>query len=325
MSLFPVSAAPESNNLVEFKAGKMTMDDNKLVTADERKGKIFLYVADDGLLHFCWQERANNVAQPEDDLIIFPGQCDFKKCKSAPEESRVAIFSFCDSDRKIFYWMQDPDSSQDQRLWNRVNAILNADDPKDAGDGMPEEPNGDAGQGGTGAGESTEDARDADANDATDGQGGDAMDTEEGGTGAGEGGAAPGGATDMSSAMRSMGIDWGQLGQQIGAMGQQGPRDISLMDVISADSMSSTLDDDTVLSRLVEHLPPSLSKTRGELLETYRSAQFSQAVGIVEYAIHTGDFGAVAAELGLDFQQIMTPTVDSFLTALQNKHATTST
>ena len=51
-----------SKNLVEFKAGKMTMK-GKTVTADKRKGFLYVYQSDDELMHLCWRERQKTTAE----------------------------------------------------------------------------------------------------------------------------------------------------------------------------------------------------------------------------------------------------------------------
>ena len=51
-----------SKNLVEFKAGKMTLKGNK-VYPDNRKGLIYVYQSDDSLMHFCWKDRTSGVVE----------------------------------------------------------------------------------------------------------------------------------------------------------------------------------------------------------------------------------------------------------------------
>lgn len=41
------------------------------VTADKRKGQVYVHQAEDSLIHFCWKDRTSG--NVEDDLIIFPG------------------------------------------------------------------------------------------------------------------------------------------------------------------------------------------------------------------------------------------------------------
>lgn len=45
-------------NLVEFRAGKMKLN-GKTVTADKRKGLVYIYQSDDSLMHFCWKDRTS--------------------------------------------------------------------------------------------------------------------------------------------------------------------------------------------------------------------------------------------------------------------------
>lgn len=71
-----VTAGSTSGNrhLVEFKAGRMNLV-GKMVHPDQRKGLLYVYSAEDGLIHFCWKDRSNN--NVEDDLIIFPDVSSF--------------------------------------------------------------------------------------------------------------------------------------------------------------------------------------------------------------------------------------------------------
>ena len=70
MALFGNTAAlASSKNLVEFRAGKMHLR-GTTVTADKRKGLLYIYQSDDSLMHFCWKDRTSGTV--EDDLIIFP-------------------------------------------------------------------------------------------------------------------------------------------------------------------------------------------------------------------------------------------------------------
>lgn len=55
-------------NLVEFKAGKMTMK-GKMVYPDIRKGQLYVYQSDDSLMHFCWKDRVSGYV--EDVKIYF--------------------------------------------------------------------------------------------------------------------------------------------------------------------------------------------------------------------------------------------------------------
>lgn len=52
----------QSKNLVEFKAGKMTMK-GKMVHPDKRKGLLYVLQSDDSLMHFCWKDRTSGTVE----------------------------------------------------------------------------------------------------------------------------------------------------------------------------------------------------------------------------------------------------------------------
>jgi 26S proteasome regulatory subunit N13 len=111
----------QSKYLVEFRAGKMTARDNT-ITANRKKGLVYLNQTDDNLMHFCWKDRTSGAV--EDDLIIFPDDAEFKKvaqCKTG----RVYVLLFKSSNRRCFYWMQEPSEDRDDELCRKVNEYLN--------------------------------------------------------------------------------------------------------------------------------------------------------------------------------------------------------
>lgn len=126
-SIFGNSASANARNLVEFKAGRMNLVDaaggaSKMVHPDSRKGLVYIYSADDGLIHFCWKDRTTGLI--EDDLIVFPDDCEFKKvdqCKTG----RVYVLKFKSSTRKLFFWCQEPDVEKDEENCRRINEIMN--------------------------------------------------------------------------------------------------------------------------------------------------------------------------------------------------------
>lgn len=110
-----------NRHLVEFRAGRMNMV-GKMVNPDTRKGMVYLYQAEDQLIHFCWKDRSNG--KVEDDLIIFPDDCEFKRidqCKTG----RVFLLKFKSSSRRLFFWMQEPKTDKDEEYCRRVNDIMN--------------------------------------------------------------------------------------------------------------------------------------------------------------------------------------------------------
>ncbi|CAL1680380.1 unnamed protein product [Lasius platythorax] len=110
-----------SKNLVEFKAGKMTVK-GKMVYPDTRKGQLYVHQSDDSLMHFCWKDRTTGVV--EDDLIIFPDDCEFKhvpQCKTG----RVYLLRFKSSSKKFFFWLQDLKTDKDEEHCRKINDVLN--------------------------------------------------------------------------------------------------------------------------------------------------------------------------------------------------------
>lgn len=61
-ALFGTSSRSTSKNLVEFRAGKMFMKE-KMVHPDKRKGLLYVYQADDSLMHFCWKDRTTGTVE----------------------------------------------------------------------------------------------------------------------------------------------------------------------------------------------------------------------------------------------------------------------
>ncbi|KAL0116639.1 hypothetical protein PUN28_009938 [Cardiocondyla obscurior] len=94
----------------------------KMVYPDTRKGQLYVYQSDDSLMHFCWKDRTTGVV--EDDLIIFPDDCEFKhvpQCKTG----RVYLLRFKSSNKKFFFWLQDLKTDKDEEHCRKINDVLN--------------------------------------------------------------------------------------------------------------------------------------------------------------------------------------------------------
>lgn len=110
-----------NRHLVEFRAGRMNLT-NKMVHPDQRKGMVYVYQADDGLIHFCWKDRTTG--NVEDDLIVFPDDCEFKKIDNV-KNGRVFLLKFKSSSRRLFFWMQEPKTDKDEEWCRRINEVIN--------------------------------------------------------------------------------------------------------------------------------------------------------------------------------------------------------
>ncbi|EPT26920.1 adhesion regulating molecule region protein, putative [Toxoplasma gondii ME49] len=128
------SVSPES---VSFRAGKCRINGN-LVSPDTRKGRLQIGEGEDGLTHVRWINRENQ--QTEDDLIVINDAY----LERVPEctTGRVYCLRFTSSDKKMLFWMQEPDASKDHALIEQFNARAG---------GVPAASNGDTETGASGS------------------------------------------------------------------------------------------------------------------------------------------------------------------------------
>ncbi|KRX21732.1 Proteasomal ubiquitin receptor ADRM1 [Trichinella nelsoni] len=118
MALFSNRREQSSPFLIEFRAGKMQLR-GTTVYPDHRKGLVYVHQSEDSLMHFCWKDRTTGV-----DLILFPEDVEFvpvPQCNSG----RVFLLKFKNSNRRMFFWMQEPQSNRDEEYCRRVNELLN--------------------------------------------------------------------------------------------------------------------------------------------------------------------------------------------------------
>ncbi|KAG7477904.1 hypothetical protein MATL_G00074430 [Megalops atlanticus] len=120
-SLVSGSRGSSSKNLVEFRAGKMTLK-GSTVTPDKRKGLVYIQQTDDSLIHFCWKDRTSG--NVDDDLIIFPDDCEFKRVNQCTT-GRVYVLKFKAGSKRLFFWMQEPKTDKDEEYCRKVNEYLN--------------------------------------------------------------------------------------------------------------------------------------------------------------------------------------------------------
>ncbi|CAN6445030.1 unnamed protein product [Victoria cruziana] len=106
--------------LLEFRAGKMFLEGKRVIPVT-RKGLVRLIKGEEGLVHFQWIDRVQNVV--EDDQIVFPDEAVFEKVEQS--SGRVYILKFNTDDRKFFFWMQEPKSDGDVRICTLVNYHIN--------------------------------------------------------------------------------------------------------------------------------------------------------------------------------------------------------
>jgi len=111
---------------VEFRAGRMEWD-GRIVTPDKRKGKVVLLTAEDEqLMHFQWHDREKNEIVV--DLIVINDAYleRIEKCTTG----RVYLLRFTSSDKKLFFWLQEPKDDGDADLVKKFNEAIGAKLPE---------------------------------------------------------------------------------------------------------------------------------------------------------------------------------------------------
>ena len=88
---------------------------------DDRKGKLRVCKATDGLNHLQWGGRAPDMTfLPEDDFIIFPQEAEMK---FIPKPGVFVIKFPDDPSRNMFFWSQEPPGKiADDELASDVSA-----------------------------------------------------------------------------------------------------------------------------------------------------------------------------------------------------------
>jgi 26S proteasome regulatory subunit N13 len=123
----PPAPRPAGHVHVEFRAGLMDWDTRtKIVTADKRKGKVVLFTSEEEqLTHFQWWDRDKN--QVVTDLIVINDAYleKIEKCTTG----RVYILRFTSSEKKMFFWMQEPKTEGDDELIKKFNEAIGATIP----------------------------------------------------------------------------------------------------------------------------------------------------------------------------------------------------
>ncbi|KAL5174421.1 26S proteasome regulatory subunit RPN13 [Glycine soja] len=114
--------------MLEFRAGKMFLEEKRVVP-DTRKGLVRIARGEEGLVHFQWLDRTQNIVEDVSfvfsglDQIIFPNEAIFEKVNQT--SGRVYILKFNSDDRKFFFWMQESNADDDSQLCSSVNDYIN--------------------------------------------------------------------------------------------------------------------------------------------------------------------------------------------------------
>ncbi|KAJ6853071.1 26S proteasome regulatory subunit RPN13 isoform X2 [Iris pallida] len=272
--------------MVEFRAGKMSLVGTRVVP-DNRKGLVRIGRGEEGLVHFQWLDRTQNIV--EDDQIIFPDEAVFEKVDQS--SGRVYILKFSSDNRKFFFWMQEPHSDGDLQICNSVNYYINR--PIDEAEAsVPLHMS-----------EMSEDTAEEDLSS----RGGNLVDLNVAGELAGEvtSSAGPVQLADLQRILRSI---------QPPGTAEDPDGGLGLGDILKPDLLSPLIESLSLEQRLASYLPEG-SSSPGGIMEILQSAPFRQQVDSFSYVLRTGQIDL--SQFGIDPSKY-TLTVPSFLEALED-------
>eukprot|EP01039_Chlorochromonas_danica_P010672 gene10672-11839_t len=133
LSLFPTNpGVGNSAPVFQLRAGKCQLSPQPngkfRVSPDLRRGNLVLTYESDRLLHFKWINLSSQAV--EDDRIVMPGDCVFKKVKTGREADRVYQLHFPRATAShLLFWLQDKASEKDEENVKRLNEQLNKQAP----------------------------------------------------------------------------------------------------------------------------------------------------------------------------------------------------
>lgn len=241
---------------MEFKCGRMDWD-GRMVTADKRKGKIVLFTSEDEqLTHFQWHDRGSN--QMVTDLIVI-NDAYFERVAKCTT-GRVYILRFTSSDKKLFFWMQEPKEDGDKDLIKKFNEAVGAK--------IPEKSTGGAGAA-AGAG---------------------------GAAGAAAAAAAGGNLDPQLQAALAQILE--SHGGGAGAGAARAPP-LPMNAVLTPDLMQSLMEDETAVAELMQHVPEG-HRDRDGLRSALGSPQLQQSLRTLTQAVHSDQLPLLFSSLNLD-------------------------
>jgi hypothetical protein len=288
-NLFALSANNNTSDgnkpLVSFRAGKCTFANNT-VTPIPKKGLVQLTQTPDSLVHFQWKDRSSGAV--EDDLIIFPEEAVFSKVKQGTT-GRVFILKFKTSERKLFFWMQEPKDDKDKEYEEKMNQYINnppVPGESTAGtDGVAHQQM--QQQGPAASHQSSASEPPSTQAIATQSQTSAPEPRQERVI------PAPSGSLNIAD------IDLSGILANYGVQ-PAGNQDISLLDILSPENLLPILSNNpTVVQRLSEHLPGQANDLPA-IRELLYSAQFQQSISVFEQIVASGEGNELLQQFGVD-------------------------
>jgi 26S proteasome regulatory subunit N13 len=294
---------------------------------DKRKGKIEINTSpEDQLLHFKWKDRSTG--QVETDLIIFPEEAVFKRVKQCTT-GRVYLLEWKGTERRLFFWMQEPSEDKDAELCEKVNKALNEPPASEAAAdtstptglrrlaaGMTQEQlmalMGMGGGGRRGAAGRTPESATLSAQSgssaSTASQPSPSPASTQTSAASSSASAAPADLGNLQSILR-------ELGAASGGAGQRREESVDLTSVITPEALLPLFNNPQVVEQLLPYLPEG-QRSPEELMQMVHSAQFQQALRAFNSALQSGALAEVLPALGLP-PSAAAGDVQEFLRALQ--------
>lgn len=258
MALFQQPSRPQGLVHVEFKAGRCEYD-GRMITPDKRKGKVVLFTSEEEqLMHLQWHDREKS--ECVNDLIVI-NDAYFQKIEKC-KDGRVYILRFTSSDKKMFFWMQEPDADGDAALISKFNEAVGATIPAKSNS---------IGTGGSGSAAIAA-VRGAAAGDID-----------------------PALQNALQQFLQGQGAGAGLPGAAQG----QGAAQASISDVLTPELLASLAEDETASAELMQHLPES-HRTREGLRGALGSPQLQQSLRGVAQAVHSDQLPVICSSLNLD-------------------------
>ena len=235
----------------------------------------------DGVMHFRWTNRTSNTVV--DDLIVFPEDVTFKRVNTGRNDDRVYMLKWRIGDRRILFWMQDKDSTQDTTNCTKINTHINNPNATatTGSDSAAGDMSADAWMrmlrpGGAGRGQPTQ----QEASAAT---------------------PAPSNAFGLDLSRIIQGIQSAPAAATAPANQATPAAPTSLRGVLNPEAVIATgiLDDPAIRRSLISLLPEG-QQTDEALADTLRSPQLQQAIDVLAAALQSDNFNSVMANLGID-------------------------
>ncbi|KAK3822658.1 MAG: proteasome complex subunit Rpn13 ubiquitin receptor-domain-containing protein [Benniella sp.] len=263
-------AASTNPRLLEFKAGRcFRTAGTNTVKPDPAKGLVYLD-EEDGLTHFYWKNRTTGAV--EDDWVLFPGDAELvlvPQCTTG----RVVMLQFKSSSEKMFYWLQDAKTDQDQSIIQQVNALIQEQE-EDEDTSMEANTASSTGEATATIAPSAAFAPAAPVAPPT--AGGSALTSQQ-----------------MDQLRHLLG------GIQVPPAARLQRSNLRLDHVLTPGAVAPLLNNPQVCEALFSHLPESSARTPEEIQAIVRTPQFSQALVSLSAALESGQLGPLLRQFGL--------------------------